>query len=266
MAWVWERGIRGRSARWLALGVGGLVLLAAFLTVRAWSGLPGSASGPAGAITYWLSGVEFELHKLQLASGWIQDIFGRTPDWAHVPLATLYGMVQPFLPAALMDNSGVVLMRGVMVFARVGLVRRPSDLALRVLDGAAADGMAKPGHFSDRCGAALGAADLVSFCRRSMGQPSLPGGALARRGGPVRVGMGSGSRASGLLVGVVLHADRSRSGGHELVVRRPVLPYPAPEPVPDLRARRSIRGGAVRRGAVVRQETSIILTAVGAAV
>jgi len=120
MAWVWERGVRGRLARWLALGVGGLVLLAVFLTVRAWSGLPGSASGPTGAITYWLSGVEFELHKLQMASGWIQDIFGRTPDWAHVPLATLYGMVQPFLPAALMDNSGVVLMRVVMVLRAVG--------------------------------------------------------------------------------------------------------------------------------------------------
>src|SRR3990172_134783 len=55
-----------------------------------------------------------------MASGWIQDIFGRTPEWAHVPLATLYGMVQPFLPAALMDNSGVVLMRVVMVLRAVG--------------------------------------------------------------------------------------------------------------------------------------------------
>ena len=120
LAWIWERGARRRSARWVAVGVGGLLLLAAVLTVRAWSGLPGSPSGPAGAVANWFSGVEFELHKLQLASGWIQDIFGRTPAWAHVPLATLYGMVQPFLPAALMDNSGVVLMRVVMVLRALG--------------------------------------------------------------------------------------------------------------------------------------------------
>jgi hypothetical protein len=33
-----------------------------------------------------------------------------TPVWTHLPLATAYGLLQPFLPAALADNTGPFIM------------------------------------------------------------------------------------------------------------------------------------------------------------
>jgi hypothetical protein len=35
----------------------------------------------------------------------VQAMFDRTPAWAHVPLATAYGLIRPFLPAALFETS-----------------------------------------------------------------------------------------------------------------------------------------------------------------
>jgi hypothetical protein len=94
-------------------------LAAVALSLRAWA-LQGGPSGAGGIPTWLLEGVEYELGKLRLASGWIQYIFGQTPPWAHPPLATLYGLVQPFLPAAVMDNTGVILTRLVMIWRSLG--------------------------------------------------------------------------------------------------------------------------------------------------
>jgi hypothetical protein len=38
-------------------------------------------------------------------SAWIDFLFARTPAWMHVPMVVLYGLVRPFLPAALMYES-----------------------------------------------------------------------------------------------------------------------------------------------------------------
>lgn len=35
----------------------------------------------------------------------VQAMFDRTPDWAHAPMATAYGLLRPFLPAALFETS-----------------------------------------------------------------------------------------------------------------------------------------------------------------
>jgi hypothetical protein len=120
LAWLWEGRARGRNARWVILGLVGVGLAAVVLTVRAWLAVEGSPAGAGGILSWWLEGVAFELGKLASASGWIQYIFGQTPPWAHPFLATAYGLVQPFLPAALMDNTGVLLMQLVMIWRALG--------------------------------------------------------------------------------------------------------------------------------------------------
>lgn len=119
LAWVWEGRSGKRASGWVILGLIGVGLAAVALSLRAWA-LQGGPSGAGGIPTWLLEGVEYELGKLWLASGWIQYIFGQTPPWAHPPLATLYGLVQPFLPAAVMDNTGVILTRLVMIWRSLG--------------------------------------------------------------------------------------------------------------------------------------------------
>ncbi len=45
------------------------------------------------------------MHILEQGSGMVQALFDRAPAWTHVPLATAYGLVRPFLPAALFETS-----------------------------------------------------------------------------------------------------------------------------------------------------------------
>lgn len=119
LAWIWE----GRSSRLYRLGIAGVIALgfvaAVLLTARAWAAAGGSG-GVEAAFSWWWSGAYYEMERLQLASGWVQQVFGRTPEWSHAPLATLYGVVQPFLPAAAIDRSGVPLMRVVMTVRALG--------------------------------------------------------------------------------------------------------------------------------------------------
>lgn len=103
---IWERRLGGRR---LTLVLAGAVLLVVglALTFRAWSaigGLPGSNIGQV--ILGWLTaGADYQLRLLQEQSGIVQKVFALTPAWAHIPLATLYGLTQPFLPAALADAT-----------------------------------------------------------------------------------------------------------------------------------------------------------------
>lgn len=119
LGWIWE----GRASRRFRLGglalVGFGLLVAVILTARAWASV-GGEGGLAGAFSWWWSGASYELARLQAASGWVQQVFGKTPEWSHAPLVTLYGAVQPFLPAAAIDRTGVPLMRVVMTVRALG--------------------------------------------------------------------------------------------------------------------------------------------------
>jgi len=119
LAWVWE-GRGGRRTSTVVLSALALLCAVALaLTIRAWA-IEGGATGAGGALSWWVAGVSFELSELARASGWVQVIFGQTPAWSHPLLATAYGLLQPFLPAALADNSGVALMRLVMIWRALG--------------------------------------------------------------------------------------------------------------------------------------------------
>jgi hypothetical protein len=117
--WTWDRGRAARTRAWTAVVLVALGVLALMLTARAWAALSG---GPQGGmlevLRWWLeSGARYQLHILERESGWVQKIFGMIPEWSQLPLATAYGLVQPFLPAALMDSTSKPLVR-VIVSAR----------------------------------------------------------------------------------------------------------------------------------------------------
>lgn len=119
LAWLWEGGLR---PTWAAAGLAGLAALALGLTALAWSGLQDvGGSNPLALLVDWLMrGAQFQLSLLEQGSGWVQRLFGLTPEWMHIPLATMYGLTRPLLPAALADRTGAVLWQIVEIWRSLG--------------------------------------------------------------------------------------------------------------------------------------------------
>ena len=110
-----------RSRRlWVILGV--LVLLVATGIWLSWGQIaPESASNPIALIRWWVKkSAEWQAHLSERASGKIQAIFDRTPNWLHMPMLLIYGVVQPVLPAALVDVTAVAIWRCVTIWRAVG--------------------------------------------------------------------------------------------------------------------------------------------------
>lgn len=119
VAWIWEGSRRGAR---LILAIGTVVAIALVLTIGAWSQIGNAPQGSAlGIVDWWvISGARFELQGLERGSGLIQKYFDLAPEWAHLPLATAYGQVQPFLPATLMDSTSLPLPRVLGVLRGIG--------------------------------------------------------------------------------------------------------------------------------------------------
>jgi hypothetical protein len=90
---------------WLAiLGVAVLVLAGAWLALRQFS--PEGMNNPLSVARWWLiKSADFQAHLTRSASGWMQKIFANSPDWLHSPILIGYGIMQPFLPAAILHRS-----------------------------------------------------------------------------------------------------------------------------------------------------------------
>ncbi|HSF81201.1 MAG TPA: hypothetical protein VLA49_08205 [Anaerolineales bacterium] len=102
-----------------------LILLALLILAATWLALrqlaPEVASNPLALLQWWLKKTaEWQAHLSKRASGWVQKIFKSTPEWMHLPLLLFYGVLQPFLPAALIDLSGAPLWRGVAIWRALG--------------------------------------------------------------------------------------------------------------------------------------------------
>jgi hypothetical protein len=121
-AWMWEGKGEGERKVLIISIVIILAMLALLLTLRAWSRIEGRPDGNAIELVLWwlTSGAEYQLRVLQGESGWVAKIFGNVPEWSQMPLATFYGLLQPFLPAALMDSTSAPLIRAIVSFRGLG--------------------------------------------------------------------------------------------------------------------------------------------------
>ncbi len=116
---LWEG--RRRALRLLLL-TAGIGILALILTAGAWSNIEQAPQGSLLELVDWwlVSGARFELVRLERGSGFVQKLFESAPEWTHLPMATGYGLVQPFLPATLLDATSLPLPRILAVFRGVG--------------------------------------------------------------------------------------------------------------------------------------------------
>jgi 4-amino-4-deoxy-L-arabinose transferase-like glycosyltransferase len=109
---VWEGWIPwGPSLRVLGR-IAVPTLAAALLVLFVVPRLEGRVGVPARALELWVQGIagEWRLRELAAQSDPVANVFRGTPTWAHFPLAVLYGVVQPFLPATIVD-PGLALWR-----------------------------------------------------------------------------------------------------------------------------------------------------------
>lgn len=116
----------GRDHVWLQRRVWlGMVLLAVLIVAGVWitwgSFAPQGVSNPFELVQWWVKkSADWQAHLSERASGWVQKIFDSTPAWTHTPMLLVYGVVQPFLPAALSDATGAAVWRGIAIWRAIG--------------------------------------------------------------------------------------------------------------------------------------------------
>lgn len=136
-----------RNQKWVYLVIMGVVLLT---VVALWFALgqfaPEGVSNPLEIVRWWfMKSADWQAYLSERSSGWIQKIFRTTPQWMHAPILLSYGVVQPFLPAALISR-GVPIWKGIAIWRSIGwtlllafllyvpfrAVRKPGDRRLEL--------------------------------------------------------------------------------------------------------------------------------------
>lgn len=61
---------------------------------------------PVGIINNFMrEAVKWDVYQLERGSGWVQKLFDEMPEWMRLPFVTVYGILQPVLPAAFVEPT-----------------------------------------------------------------------------------------------------------------------------------------------------------------
>jgi len=122
-AWLWEIRLITSRSKWFIMPLLGLALVATLLVVQSWSTIGDlSGAGIEVLLQWWKSaGAQWQLNMLWMQSDWTRHLFRGTPEWAHLPLIVVYGLIRPFLPAAIVDH-GAPLWRMIAILRGVGWI------------------------------------------------------------------------------------------------------------------------------------------------
>lgn len=105
---------------WIGLGVVIVaVMIGLFLSLRQF--VPDRITNPFEMVTWWLTkSAQLQGYISAHASGWMQKVFDSYPSWVQLPVLLAYGVVQPFLPAALIAPSDASVWYGIAVWRATG--------------------------------------------------------------------------------------------------------------------------------------------------
>ena len=123
LAWLWEVQRMSKRHLWLLLLLAIVALVAILLIIRVWSTAENLAETGIGVLFEWWSSVggQWQRNLLAMQSDWFRRLFKTTPTWAHMPLVVVYGLMRPFLPAAIIDH-GAPLWRAIAIWRGLGWV------------------------------------------------------------------------------------------------------------------------------------------------
>lgn len=104
---------------WLVLG--GLVIIAGIGVWITWSRIaPKGITNPVALLGWWVQQTaRLQAYYAKTSSSLIRKIFKQTPTWTHLLILTGYGVLQPFLPAALVDR-GAPIWQGIAIWRGLG--------------------------------------------------------------------------------------------------------------------------------------------------
>lgn len=105
---------------WAGLAALGLVVLAGlYLALKQFA--PIGMINPIAMVGWWFTkSAQFQAYMSEHASGWMQKVFKAYPVWIELPALLGYGVVQPFLPAALVARSEAPIWYGIAIWRAVG--------------------------------------------------------------------------------------------------------------------------------------------------
>jgi hypothetical protein len=104
--WGWLRGKERRIRWWWLAGAAAVVLAGIIFLGILVGGTLQTPSGPLANLVEWLHySALYGANVTELNSGHIQTIFETLPEPLHLPFITIYGILQPLLPAAIGDPS-----------------------------------------------------------------------------------------------------------------------------------------------------------------
>ena len=121
-AWFWEGlGIGRRRNLFVLAMIGVVVLTALALVVRAWAGLDAIAGSPWEIIREWWvnAGDQWRVTLVSEQSVMLDTLLDRLPGSFRIPFLVLYGLIQPFLPAALIA-PGAPIWRSIGIWRSLG--------------------------------------------------------------------------------------------------------------------------------------------------
>jgi len=115
-----SRKLFSQRRLWLiTVGVLLLVIIAVWFALGQFA--PEKISNPIAMINWWIKkSADWQAHLTERASGKIQAIFERTPEWSHAYLLLAYGIAQPLLPAALVVTSQAPIWQGIAIWRALG--------------------------------------------------------------------------------------------------------------------------------------------------
>ena len=99
--WHYFTSERGRISWWMVV-ITVLVFIAGLLILSSALDRQGNLGGgsPIGVINNFMrEAVKWDVYQLERGSGWVQKLFDEMPEWLRLPFVTLYGILQPVLPA-----------------------------------------------------------------------------------------------------------------------------------------------------------------------
>jgi len=119
-----DRLLQGKllNSRRLWLVLAGLaILILAGLWVTLGQSAPDKINNPLALIGWWVrkSG-EFQAYLSKRASGMVQKVFRSTPAWTHIYFLVAYGVLRPFLPAALIISSDAPIHTWITLWRAIG--------------------------------------------------------------------------------------------------------------------------------------------------
>jgi hypothetical protein len=112
-------GVFKQQRFWLI--VGGTAFVAVIGVWLAWERIaPEGISNPFALVSWWFQETaRWQAYFVKRSSQLIRRIINTTPDWVNTPILLGYGILQPFLPGAFLDQ-GIPIWKGIAIWRAIG--------------------------------------------------------------------------------------------------------------------------------------------------